>query len=125
MLRQFTHILTTILLLIATVGIAISSHYCSGKLVETTIITEADGCCDMTSPCCTNDTKVIRLKDNFVFEAQQVAPIATELHLLFSTIIVMYVAPLEHETPLSTNINESPPPLRTSEFLSKKQSFLC
>jgi len=45
MLKKILHIVLVALLLVSTMGITISLHYCGGKLYDTGVFTEADNCC--------------------------------------------------------------------------------
>ena len=70
MLRNAANIAVTLLLLIATSGVTISRHYCGNILVDQSILTTPEDCCDGPCNCCHNEIQVIKLTDNF--ELQQI-----------------------------------------------------
>ena len=45
MLKKISHIITSILLVVATTGITVSVHYCHEQLIDYGIFSEAETCC--------------------------------------------------------------------------------
>ena len=126
MLRKIVHITLTILLLLSTMGITISKHYCSNKLISQEINAEPTHCCegDM-SECkmCHTEHYRVKVEDDFQdnsheFNFQQIAIAINLVYTLFN-------CEPEPENTQNYNNVESPPPLTTKTYLSLIQEYLC
>ncbi len=112
MLRKFIHIIVTLFLLISTTGITFSMHYCGGKLVSTSILTEAKSCCDDDCGCCENRTQHYEVKDNFVSSDIIHNINIAELDILFPVYFVLNFDIFKIiEKPVFVTEDASPPPL--------------
>lgn len=67
MLRIIYHTTLTLLLLLSTIGIRASQHFCGSKLISTSFFSEADSCCPDkgTDNCCHNETKIFQNLEGF------------------------------------------------------------
>lgn len=123
MLKKFSHIILSSLLLISTMGVAVSKHYCSGSFVSVSVFNEAESCCG-ESDCCHNETQVYQVKTDFSAPVFQTAPVLAELdilgHDLFET---NYLVLPEKENP-APFVSHSPPPKSIQTILSLKQVYL-
>lgn len=123
MLKKFSHIILSTLLLISTVGVAISKHYCSGSFVSVSVFQEAESCCG-DSDCCHNEDQFYQVKDDFSAPAVLSAPVLAELDILgydlFSDILIEVP---ETET-AEILYDSSPPPQTIQKALSLKQVYL-
>lgn len=123
MLKKIGHIILSCLLLVTTMGMAVSKHYCGGELISVSVFDEADNCCDMDG-CCENETQVFQVKEDFsvpaVFTVPALAGFEILGHILFAGIGL--TAP-ETETYASV-FDESPPVLPTQKTLALKQVYL-
>ncbi len=68
MLNKAAHIVLTMLLLIATIGLTVEKHYCGTRLVSVSLFGDPDPCCDTDAGCCHNDS------DTFVLKADYTTP---------------------------------------------------
>lgn len=127
MFRKTAHIVLVLLLLITTMGFSVSKHYCGSRLVEVSINSEAEPCCnDMgTSNCCHNETEYFQLKEDLVkpvsFENNQIAGFDILFPLVF---VYSFNTPGNIETGV-LNYAESPPPPAIQTKLSFLQTYLC
>ncbi len=123
MLKKFSHIVLSCLLLIATMGMAVSKHYCGGELVSVSLSGHNDRCCDM-GDCCQNETHVYQMKEVFTMPVVSSVPVSTEfeipVHDLFAE-IGLIIPEIETDTPAFA---ESPPLLPIQKTLALKQVFL-
>ena len=85
MLRKASHTILSVLLLTATIGLAISKHYCGGELVSTKIFAEADSCCD-SGDCCQNETETYQLDEDFSVSAVTEIPESAQFENLLTEI---------------------------------------
>ena len=66
MIKRFSNIIIAVILLISTNGIMIYSHYCCGSLIKQTVNIVPKDCCGTTCRHCHNESKLIKVNDNFV-----------------------------------------------------------
>ncbi len=123
MLKKISHIVLTCLLLIATVGMAVSKHYCAGELVGVSFYGQNTHSCNM-GDCCQDETQVYQLKQDYSIPAVSTAPVLAELEILGYDLFdgIGLIIP-ETDTDASF-FDESPPVLPTQKVLALKQVFL-
>ena len=122
MMKKFNHIAFTLLLLLATTGMAVSKHYCGDSLISTVLFGEAEPCCD-TGSCCHNETLLYQLDEDFSAPQTINTPDLQEVAVLGFTILVFNQTPADKHFKTFHN-NNSPPPYTVTEFLSLTQVFL-
>ena len=127
MFRKTAHIILVLLLLTTTIGFSVSKHYCGSRLVEVSINSEAEPCCDNmgNSNCCHNETEYFQLEEDLIkpvsFENIRIA----SFNILFPLVFVYFFnAPGNIETEI-LNFAESPPPPAIQAKLSLLQAYLC
>lgn len=123
MLKKFSHIILSALLLISTMGLAISKHYCSGSFVSASVFQEAESCCG-ESDCCHNETSVYQVKDDFSAPALLNVPVMAELDILGYDIYPEILVVLSETETSEILFDSSPPPLTIQKTLSLKQVYL-
>ncbi|MCY1721088.1 hypothetical protein OU798_12090 [Prolixibacteraceae bacterium Z1-6] len=123
MLKKLSHIILSVLLLVSTVGVVVSKHYCSGSFVSASVFHEAESCCG-DSDCCHNEDSFYQVKDDFSAPAVLATPILAELDILSHDLF----ADLILESPATENssfrFTDSPPPPTIQKVLSLKQVYL-
>ena len=127
MFRKTAHIILTILLLTTTIGFSVSKHYCGSHLVEVSINSEAEPCCnDMENPnCCHNETEYFQLKEDLVTPVSYENTWIAGFDILFPLVFVYFFnASGNIETEVS-NFAESQPPRTIQAKLSLMQTYLC
>ncbi len=75
MYRKVSHIIFSVLLLVATTGFTALKHYCGEEMISDSIQTVSDDCCNATSECCHEeaetfkiDTEYLSASNNIIFE---------------------------------------------------------
>ncbi len=125
MIKKIYHIIVMLLLLVATSGMAVSSHYCKGELVSVTLNTEQDSCCDMpgeTKGCCDFSFDFFKVDDDFVTTTSYFSPIQFSLIAIISDAFnISKLAPAQRKNFIS---NYNLPPPKKQNPLSLIQSFL-
>ncbi|MCH7657865.1 MAG: hypothetical protein IIB05_06050 [Bacteroidetes bacterium] len=127
MFRKTANIILVLLLLTATIGFSVSKHYCGSRLVEVSINSEEEPCCDdmENSNCCRYETEYFQLIEDLVtpvsFENTRIA----DFDILFQVVFVYFFnTPGNIETGV-LNYAESPPPPSIQAKLSLLQTYLC
>jgi hypothetical protein len=122
MLKKFSHIILSSLLLVSTMGVVVSKHYCGGAFVSASIFHEAKSCCD-AGDCCHNEDSFFKVEDDFSAPVVFSVPILAELDILgfnlFDADLLL--------SPETGNPNpfyaDSPPPPTIQKALSLKQVY--
>jgi len=83
MLRSFSHIILSVLLLTTTMGMAVSEHFCNGTFVSLKLFREAESCCD-DDKCCHNENHFYKVQDDFSAAQIQNAPQLAEIDIIVS-----------------------------------------
>lgn len=123
MFKKIKYITFVILLIISTVGVPISKHYCRNKLVSVSINTSADNCCDESgSNCCHNEDTFVILDPDFSVPSTIKTSVG-ELELFVSryTAVPEILQYIFANTNIEINLK---PPLETLLFLAKTQAYL-
>jgi len=124
MVKSILHITVSIVLLISTIGITISRHYCGENLIHTALFLEAESCCDGSADCCHNETEYFQFKDDYVSSVVFDISDVQELDLIFMEFPVLLTLGLVEIEEEKVFIPESPPPLLTQTKLSLLQTYL-
>jgi hypothetical protein len=129
MTRKISHIIITLLLVILTMGVSVSKHYCGGRLVEVSVFSnmtagcqEEAGTCSM-GHCCHNEHQVIQMQEKYVIssihDSVQFFPV------ILTIIDLSILKPVRFE-PVNLNhlsLADSPPPPDLMTVLSGLQVF--
>lgn len=122
MLQKFSHIILALLLLVSTMGLAVSKHYCSDSLVSVSIFEEADSCCDDMG-CCHTENEFFQVKNDFSTPAISTIPLLAEITVLGHDLFDIFDLTLP-ETETQNTTSDSPLPSSVSEALSMTQVYL-
>lgn len=123
MLKKVSHIILSVLLLVSTMGVAISKHYCAGEFVSASVFIEEENCCDMDN-CCHNETSFYQLKEDFSASQIVVTPQLVSLDLMFADVFLL-LNNWQPESEHSESIQQNDPlPKNIQTVLSLKQSYL-
>ena len=125
MLKTFSHITLSLILLVSTMGMAVSKHYCGDDLVSVSLYdnSEDDSCCDMDN-CCHNENQVFQVKEDFSVPAISSIPVLAEFDILGHN-LTDWEAITEPEAENNTlSFIDSPPPKTIQKVLSLKQVYL-
>lgn len=121
--RKFSHIILSVLLLVSTMGVAISRHYCDGLFISTSVFHESKSCCG-DSDCCHNEDQFYQVKDNFSAPVVQTAPALAELDILGHNLQADLILESPETEMYSLSFTDSPPPPKIKKLLSLKQVYL-
>ena len=123
MFKKFSHIIFSLLLLVSTMGLVISKHYCGGSFVSISLFTEAESCCEMDG-CCHNETDFYQVDEDFSITTLSEIPDVSEFNLFGFTFLLDQVN--EEFIDISKNfiISETPSIVPIQIALSKRQVYL-
>lgn len=123
MIRRATHIILSFLLLVSTIGLSVSKHYCNGKLISTSFFIDTDSCCD-SNDCCKNETEVFQLHEAFSVSVDLYLEESAPIDLLLNPIFLFNDNEIIQSTLKDYIISESPPPTKIQISLAKRQAYL-
>lgn len=123
MFKKASHIFLSTLLLITTVGLAISKHYCGGEWVSTSVFTEAESCCD-SGDCCKNESETYQLDEDFSLSSVIVVPETVELDLFAVFVVLFHPQFDENEHTKEFVVTDLPPPPKIKTALAQRQTYL-
>lgn len=124
MLKKVGHIMLSALLLITTMGMVVSKHYCQGNLYSVSIDGLNNDKCDMGN-CCHDETHFFKVQEDFSQPQIINVPDLAGFDLLFVTlnpIISDLFSEEDSENQFIDYLPPAPPDIQTS--LSKKQTYL-
>ena len=123
MLKTFSHITLSLVLLISTMGMVVSKHYCGNEAVSVSINHPSDSCCDKGN-CCSTEIHTYQVKDDFSSPVITTIPVLAELDILGHDLFEAEGLPEpESENPVSF-LAHSPPPKTIQTVLSLRQLYL-
>ncbi|WP_319480605.1 hypothetical protein [uncultured Draconibacterium sp.] len=122
MIRKLNHIILASLLLISTMGLAVSKHYCHSLLVDVSFFAQADSCCD-DGGCCTNDNHFYQVKEDFSAPVISTIPLLAEIDVLGQTLLDPDIL-IPNELTEDFELTNAPPPPTVMEFLADEQVYL-
>ena len=68
MLKKISHIILALLILVTTMGMTVSAHYCGGELKSVHILSEVDNCCGEACSSCHNEIIKVEVEDDFTIQ---------------------------------------------------------
>lgn len=123
MLKKFSHIILSMLLLLSTTGVAISKHYCSGNLVSVAFFSTAQACCDDDN-CCQSESQFFQLDDDFSITPYSQTTQAAQFQLFAFAMLSLHDLVLESQDAAPFYEADLPRPPKIQIVLSKKQTYL-
>jgi len=66
MFKKVSHIVVSVLLLIATTGFSSFRHYCGEDLISDSIMSDQPGCCDDSSTCCHDEVESYKIDTDYL-----------------------------------------------------------
>ena len=112
MLKRISHIVISIMLLVATTGLTIGRHYCDELIMPSNDSSETHSCCDKSSECCHHEFNTLRLDSEFESsegktDFSQLAVLAPQPFVFIEEeILVSVISKFHYEGPLPPNNQE-------------------
>ena len=121
MFRNISHITLATLILITSVGLNFSKHYCGSTLKSVSVIVAPEPCCEIPSGCCHDVTIKIKLEEDFSITT--FFSDITQFALEIPDFVVLNQNELNIFEPITRFIHK-PPPLPIQTVLSRLQTYL-
>ena len=125
MVKRISHILISLLLIIATTGVTFTRHYCGGNLISSSLLGKTHNCCGTHCKSCHTEVSTYKVADNFAATTFKIDH-AQELTLdwLISPAVDLFSASIDHYFSVNKLLFNSSPPIaeNPSAFL---QIFRC
>ncbi len=122
MFKIFSHTILSVVLLVSTIGLVVSKHYCGGEIVSVSVFQEEESCCDM-GDCCSTESQTYQIKDDFSTPAITVLPLLAEIEILGHDLFGTEDVPNFEEDNSELFVSDSPPPKTIQTVLSLKQVY--
>ena len=121
MFKKALHIIISLLLLLATAGISISSHYCGDKLRYVSVMSTPDNCCDDAS-CCHNETHFYQMDIDYTILSTEIK-FLTDYQIINTPQFTESIPVVDDNTLLTaySDLTHHPP---VRSYLALIQSFL-
>lgn len=123
MIKIYSHIIISLLLLVTTTGMAVSKHFCDELLVSTSFFAETEACCDGDA-CCHHESEFFQLKDDFQPSMPEKVPASVEIELISYEVMSLTPEDLSSTFHNTFAENKPPSPPKIQTVLSLKQSYL-
>jgi uncharacterized membrane protein YadS len=120
MLKKISHIILALLVLVTTMGMTVSAHYCGGELKSVHLLSAADSCCGDACTSCHNEIIKVKVEDDYTISSfsidfESVFTLLPALTYLFHEIIISEV--------VVQVAHHKPPPLKIQTVLSNLQVY--
>ncbi len=122
MTKNFFHITILVIMMVSTMGFTITKHYCGEDLIDLSIASEVENCCDMEGDCCHNEQQTYQMEEDYT------APVVVDKVVYIGFVIFEipeFLIELQEttETLIADHSGESPPPKGVPHFLSNIQVY--
>lgn len=121
MFKKISHIILALLVLVTTMGLTISVHYCGDELKSINLITESDNCCGDSCPDCQNEIVEIDIEDAFTISTFNID--LTPDFILLPALIQLFQVLIYTEEEEQVAYHKPPPPLKIQTVLSDLQVY--
>ena len=120
MLKKISHIILALLVLVTTMGMTVSAHYCGGELKSVQVIAESESCCGDACGSCQNELIKVDIEDDFTISPSNI-DFKSDFILLLALIQLFQVSIYTEEVEQVTY--HKPPPLKIQTVLSDLQVY--
>ena len=109
------------LIVVSTMGMTVSMHFCGDNLESISILRSPDPCCDIPDDCCHDESINIETENDFsgTFYTFEFSQLVVELPTYVESMQI-YIA----ENDFLNSFSCTPPPPKIQTVLSKLQSYL-
>ncbi|MFA8450246.1 MAG: hypothetical protein ACEPOW_06105 [Bacteroidales bacterium] len=124
MIKIASHIILSLMLLVSTIGIAISKHYCNDNLISTAVYSNADACC-ASDKCCEHKTEFNQIDTDYSASPSIHIPESAHFILSLFSLTIMNLYDTENTWLSKFVFTEHPPPIANNQtLLAIKQIYL-
>ena len=123
MLKKVSHIILSSLLLISSIGMVVSKHYCGTTLVSIAVDKEADSCCG-DADCCHNENQYYNLEEDFSVPQISNVPVLAEFDILGFELMNEFLTETHESKNTFPAFTDLPNPPTIQKTLALKQLYL-
>ena len=123
MLKTVSHIILSSLLLISSIGMVVSRHYCGTTLVSVVVDKEADSCCG-DSDCCHNENQYYNLEEDFSVPQISNVPVLAEFDIIVFEMMNEFLTETHESKITIPAFTDLPNPPTIQKTLALKQLYL-
>jgi hypothetical protein len=120
MLRKISHIILAFVVLITTMGMTVSAHYCGGELKSIQLIEQSESCCGDSCDSCHNEIIKVEVEDDFTIQTFTID--FTQDFALLPVLIQLFQISIFTEE-VEKVAYHKPPPLKIQTVLSDLQVY--
>jgi len=120
MLKKISHIILAFIVLITTMGMTVSAHYCGGELKSIQVINESDSCCGDACGSCHDEIIKVDIEDDFTIQTLNID--FTQVFSFLPAFIHLLIVPTFTEEIVQVTYHK-PPPLKIQTVLSDLQVY--
>ncbi len=120
MLRKISHIILALLVLVTTMGMTVSAHYCGGELKSIQLLSESENCCGDSCPNCQNEIIKVDIGEDFTI---QTLNLEFEQNFTFLPAFIQLLQVPDFTEEIVQVVYHKPPPLKIQTVLSDLQVY--
>ena len=120
MLKKISHIILSLLVLVTTMGLTVSVHYCGDELKSIDLISQSDNCCGDSCPDCKNETIEVDIEDDFTISTFNID--LTSDFILLPALIQLFQVSM-YTDQVEQVAYHKPPPFKIQTVLSSLQVY--
>jgi hypothetical protein len=105
MFRKILNIFIVCLLVVATTGVTVAKHYCSGRLVSTTLSGDHKKCCGEGCKSCHDQIKNYKVTEDYNPSSYKIKEVTKNILQVFDFPVNISLHSITASNPLYTNIN--------------------
>jgi len=121
-LKQASHIIISLLLIVATSGITVHKHYSGGKLFSVSVIGDAKSCCENACPFCEDTAQLFKVGTDFVVSDFNSVDFENPTFIIFENAPLSFLT--NEQVDISFVKDEDSPP-KTLPNIATLQCFRC
>lgn len=120
MLKKISHIILALLVLVTTMGMTVSAHYCGGELKSVQLVTASESCCDDACGSCRNELIQVEVEDDFT-----ISPFHIDFtsDFIFLPVLIQLFQVSNYNEEVEQVVYHKPPPLKIQTVLSDLQVY--
>ncbi|KAF0237651.1 MAG: hypothetical protein FD181_1708 [Prolixibacteraceae bacterium] len=122
MLKKASHIILSALLLISSIGLVVSKHYCRNDLISIAFDKEAGSCCG-NADCCHHENQYYNLEEDYSMPQISNVPVLAEFVIIGIELMPEFLSKTQKSKHTILVFTDSPPPPKIQKTLALKQLY--
>lgn len=125
-MKQLLHIALSLMILMSTIGMSVSKHFCGEYLMQKSVIVQVEPCCDseqMPEDCCHDELDNFSIEDDYQITKTAYNQELIPINSFINTNLLQLSSP-DDKSVFTSVLVESPPPIPDEDIYIQVQSFL-